>query len=66
MLNAVSKFRAAAASPILLNVAMIGACYARAIFRPPPMPPPMGCCSRVSFSSLFVLWAAAGTGLVLR
>jgi len=66
MLNAVGKFRAAAAAPILLNVAMIATLLAARLFPSAAHAAAYGVLAAGILQFLFMVWAAARCGLVLR
>jgi putative peptidoglycan lipid II flippase len=66
MLNAVGQFRAAAASPILLNVAMIGTLLAVPLFPSAAHAAADGVLIAGILQLLFMVWAAARSGLHLR
>ncbi len=66
MLNAVGKFRAAAASPILLNVAMIGALSVAWLFPSAAHAASYGVLAAGVLQLLYIVWAAARLGLRLR
>ena len=66
MLNAVNKFRAAAASPIFLNLAMIGTLLAARYFPTTAHAAAYGVLLAGVLQLLFIVWAAARTGLALR
>ncbi|HYM18253.1 MAG TPA: murein biosynthesis integral membrane protein MurJ [Micropepsaceae bacterium] len=66
MLNAVEKFRAAAAAPILLNVAMIGTLLAVPLFPSAAHAAAYGVLIAGILQLLFMVRAAARSGLYLR
>jgi putative peptidoglycan lipid II flippase len=66
MLNAVGKFRAAAASPILLNVAMIGTLLGVRFFPNAAYAAAYGVLIAGLLQLVFIVWAAARAGLRLR
>ncbi len=66
MLNAVSKFRAAAGAPILLNVAMIGTLLAVPLFPSAAYAAAYGVLIAGFLQLLFTVWAGARCGLFLR
>ena len=66
MLNAVQKFRAAAASPILLNVAMIGTLLTASYFPSIAHAAAYGVLIAGFLQLLFIVWAAARMGVYLR
>ena len=66
MLNAVQKFRAAAASPILLNVAMIGMLLAARYFPSAAYAAAYGVLIAGVLQLLYIVWAAARAGIYLR
>ena len=66
MLNAVGKFRAAAASPILLNLAMIGTLLCARLFPSAAHAAAYGVLMAGLLELLFMLWAAQRSGLMLR
>ncbi len=66
MLNAVNKFRAAAASPILLNIAMIGTLWSAQYFPSTAHAAAYGVFLAGILQLLYIVWAAARTGLALR
>src|SRR5258707_5212101 len=66
MLNAVQRFRAAAASPILLNVAMIGTMLAVPFFPSAAHAAAYGVLLAGILQLVFMVWVAARSGLHLR
>jgi putative peptidoglycan lipid II flippase len=66
MLNAVGKFRAAAAAPILLNIAMIATLLLVPHFASAAHAAAYGVLLAGILQLLFMVWAAARSGLVLR
>lgn len=66
MLNAVERFRAAAASPILLNVGMIGTLLLARYFPTAAHAAAYGVLIAGILQLLFMVWAAARSGLYLR
>jgi putative peptidoglycan lipid II flippase len=66
MLNAVERFRAAAAAPILLNVAMIGTLLAVPLFPSAAHAAAYGVLIAGILQLLFTVWAGARSGLHLR
>ena len=66
MLNAMEKFRAAAASPILLNLAMIGTLLSASLFPSAAYAAAYGVLIAGIFQLLFIVWAGARSGLHLR
>jgi putative peptidoglycan lipid II flippase len=66
MLNAVHKFRAAAGSPILLNVAMIGTLLCAQFFPSAAHAAAYGVLLAGILQLLFIIWAAGQAGLHLR
>src|SRR4051812_30606542 len=66
MLNAVEKFRAAAAAPILLNLAMIGTLLAVPLFPSAAHAAAYGVLLAGFLQLLFTVWAGARAGLHLR
>ena len=66
MLNAVGKFRAAAAAPILLNVAMIATLLGAPFFPSAAYAAAYGVLAAGFLQLLFMVWAAARLGLHLR
>jgi putative peptidoglycan lipid II flippase len=66
MLNAVHKFRAAAAAPILLNIAMIGTLLSARYFPNAAYAAAYGVLIAGVLQLLFILWMGARSGLVLH
>jgi putative peptidoglycan lipid II flippase len=66
MLNAVQKFRAAAASPILLNLAMIGTLLTASYFPSAAHAAAYGVLIAGLLQLLYIVWAAARCGIHLR
>jgi putative peptidoglycan lipid II flippase len=66
MLNAVGKFRAAAAAPILLNAAMIATLLGASWFPSAAYAAAYGVLAAGFLQLLFLVWAAARSGLHLR
>src|SRR6185295_8616433 len=66
MLNAVGKFRAAAASPILLNLAMIGTLGLARFFPNAAYAAAYGVLIAGFLQLIFMVWAAMRAGLHLR
>jgi putative peptidoglycan lipid II flippase len=66
MLNAVGKFRAAAAAPILLNAAMIGALLGMRVFPSAAHAAAYGVLLAGILQLLYIVWAAGQAGLHLR
>jgi putative peptidoglycan lipid II flippase len=66
MLNAANKFRAAAAAPILLNLSMIAALACAQVFPSAAHAVAYGVLAAGLLELLFIVYAAARTGLALR
>ena len=66
MLNAVGRFRAAAASPILLNVGMIGTLSVARLFPTAAHAAAYGVLIAGILQLVYMIWAAMGAGLHLR
>lgn len=66
MVNSIGRFRAAAATPIFLNIAMIGALLAAPYFPSAAYAAAYGVLFGGILELLFMLWMAARAGLVLR
>jgi putative peptidoglycan lipid II flippase len=66
MLNAVGKFRAAAASPILLNIAMIATLLAAGLFPSVAHAAAYGVLAAGILQLLYLVWAGAQNGLHLH
>ena len=66
MLNAVEKFRAAAAAPIFLNLSMIVFLSLAQVFPSPAHAVAYGVLVAGALELAFIVWAASRTGLALR
>jgi putative peptidoglycan lipid II flippase len=66
MLNAVERFKAAAAAPIFLNIAMIGTLLSASYFPNAAYAAAWGVFAAGILQLLFIVWAASRSGLTLR